>query len=149
RSSIKRRVKTAHSRPQTAHRPRAAATPCRPAPAIFSVFFHAVGGLAAPRARGHGVCFPRRRPQHPCSCGPKTRWKCVMTAVTKPLFSLTAADLMTAPLVTVSEEMSLRGAAHRLAQAAVTGAPVVNGNGRCVGVLSATDFVHWVDRGPD
>src|SRR5262249_57062213 len=87
--------------------------------------------------------------QHPCSCGPKTRWKCVMTAVTKPLFSLTAADLMTAPLVTVSEEMSLRGAAHRLAQAAVTGAPVVNGNGRCVGVLSATDFVHWVDRGPD
>src|SRR5262249_29165895 len=57
--------------------------------------------------------------------------------------------LMTAPLVTVPEAMSLQGAAHRLAQAGVTGAPVINGDGRCVGVLSATDFVHWVDRGPD
>jgi predicted transcriptional regulator len=64
----------------------------------------------------------------------------------KSLFSLTAADLMSAPLMTIPEEMSLRGAAHRLAEAAVTGAPVVNGEGRCVGVLSTTDFVHWMDR---
>ena len=64
----------------------------------------------------------------------------------KTLFNLTAADLMSAPLVTIPEEMSLRGAAHRLVQAAVTGAPVVNGEGRCVGVLSTTDFVHWMDR---
>jgi predicted transcriptional regulator len=64
----------------------------------------------------------------------------------KALFSLTAADLMSAPLVTIPDEMSLRGAAHRLVQAAVTGAPVVNCEGRCVGVLSTTDFVHWMDR---
>jgi predicted transcriptional regulator len=64
----------------------------------------------------------------------------------KSLFSMTAADLMSAPLVTIPEEMSLRGAAHRLVQAAVTGAPVVNCEGHCVGVLSTTDFVHWMDR---
>jgi predicted transcriptional regulator len=69
-----------------------------------------------------------------------------MVSSPKSLFSLTAADLMSAPLVTIPEEMSLRGAAHRLVQAAVTGAPVVNCEGRCVGVLSTTDFVHWMDR---
>jgi len=65
----------------------------------------------------------------------------------KPFFNLTAADLMTASVVMVPEEMSLQGAAHLLARACVTGAPVVNREGRCVGVLSATDFVHWVDKG--
>jgi predicted transcriptional regulator len=69
-----------------------------------------------------------------------------MVSATKPLFSLTAADLMSASVVVVPEEMSLQGAAHRLAQASVTGAPVVDKQGRCVGVLSATDFVHWMDR---
>jgi predicted transcriptional regulator len=62
------------------------------------------------------------------------------------LFSLTAADLMSKALMTIPEDMSLRGAAHRLVQAAVTGAPVVNSEGHCVGVLSTTDFVHWMDR---
>jgi len=69
-----------------------------------------------------------------------------MIPETKPLFSLTAVDLMSASLVMVPEEMSLQGAAHLLAQAAVTGAPVVNSEGRCVGLLSATDFLHWMDR---
>ncbi len=69
-----------------------------------------------------------------------------MAAPTKSLFRLTAADLMSASLVLIPEEMSLKGAAHQLAQASVTGAPVVNHEGRCVGVLSATDFVHWMDR---
>jgi CBS domain-containing protein len=70
-----------------------------------------------------------------------------MVPVTKPLFSLTAADLMSGALVVVPEEMSLKGAAHLLAQASVTGAPVINAAGRCIGVLSATDFVHYLDRG--
>ena len=69
-----------------------------------------------------------------------------MFPTTKPLFNLTAADLMSATLVMVPEEMSLKGAAHLLAQAAVSGAPVVNKDGHCIGVLSATDFVHLVDR---
>jgi CBS domain-containing protein len=53
---------------------------------------------------------------------------------------------MTASLVMVPEEMSLQGAAHLLAQARVSGAPVVNHQGRCVGVLSATDFVQWAGK---
>jgi predicted transcriptional regulator len=69
-----------------------------------------------------------------------------MVSPTKPLLSLTAAELMSQTLVVIPEEMSLKGAAHLLAQAAVTGAPVVDRQGRCVGVLSSTDFVHWMDR---
>jgi CBS domain-containing protein len=69
-----------------------------------------------------------------------------MAPTTKPLFGLTAADLMSTELVLIPEDMSLKSAARRLANAAVTGAPVVNSDGRCVGVLSATDFLHWMDR---
>jgi len=69
-----------------------------------------------------------------------------MLAEPKPLFSLTAADLMSGSLVTVPETMSLKAAARQLTQAAVTGAPVVHTNGRCVGVISSTDFLHWMNR---
>ena len=65
----------------------------------------------------------------------------------KPLLSLTAADLMSRNLVLVPREMSLQGAAHLLSRAHVSGAPVVDDNGRCVGVLSTTDFLHWVENG--
>jgi CBS domain-containing protein len=64
----------------------------------------------------------------------------------KPLFSLTAADLMSRDLVMVPREMSLQGAARLLSRARVSGAPVVDGAGRCVGVLSTTDFLGWVDE---
>lgn len=69
-----------------------------------------------------------------------------MAPIPKPLLNLTASDLMSNSLVMVHEEMSLQGAAHLLTQTNVTGAPVVNGEGHCVGVLSATDFVHWIDK---
>ena len=45
-----------------------------------------------------------------------------MDSETEPLFSLTAADLMSTSLVMIPEEMSLKDAAHLLKQAAVTGA---------------------------
>jgi CBS domain-containing protein len=32
-----------------------------------------------------------------------------------------------------------------LSQAHVSGAPVVDSTGKCIGVLSATDFVHWAE----
>lgn len=69
-----------------------------------------------------------------------------MLATVKPLFALTAADLMSHPPVLVPRGMSLEGAAHMLRQAHITGAPVVDEDGRCVGVVSATDFVHLADR---
>lgn len=68
-----------------------------------------------------------------------------MLPTTKPFFALTAGDLMTHPLVMVPREMSLRTAAHLLSQSEVSGAPVIDENGRCVGVLSATDFMHWAE----
>jgi CBS domain-containing protein len=70
-----------------------------------------------------------------------------MSTLTKPLFELTATDLMSRQLVTVPRKMSLHGAAHRLAQAQVSGAPVIDEDGRCIGILSATDLVRWLDRG--
>lgn len=65
----------------------------------------------------------------------------------KPLLTLTAVDLMSRNLVLVPLNMSLQGAARLLSSAHVSGAPVVNDEGRCVGVLSATDFLHWVENG--
>jgi CBS-domain-containing membrane protein len=65
----------------------------------------------------------------------------------KSLLSLTAADLMSRDLVIVPQDMSLQGAARMLSRAHVSGAPVVDDKGRCVGVLSTTDFLHWVENG--
>jgi CBS domain-containing protein len=69
-----------------------------------------------------------------------------MAPALKSLLNLTATDLMSASVVMIPEEMSLQGAAHLLAQAHVTGVPVVNHEGRCVGVLSSTDVVRWVEK---
>jgi CBS domain-containing protein len=41
--------------------------------------------------------------------------------------------------------MSLPMAARLLSRANVSGAPVIDEDGRCVGVLSATDFIHWAE----
>ncbi len=67
--------------------------------------------------------------------------------LTKPMLELTAADLMSRDLITISQHLTLQGAAHRLAQSHVSGAPVIDEHGRCVGVLSATDLVRWLDGG--
>ena len=68
-----------------------------------------------------------------------------MSTLNKPLLAMTATDLMGRHLVLVPQEMSLRAAAHLLSQNQVSGAAVVDGNGCCIGVLSATDFVHWTE----
>ena len=65
----------------------------------------------------------------------------------RSILTLTAADLMSRDLVVIPREMSLRSAAHRLAQSRISGAPVVDGTGRCVGVLSSTDFLRCVEKG--
>ena len=69
-----------------------------------------------------------------------------MRTTCKPFLTLTAADLMSRDVVAIPQEMSLRAAAHVLAQSAISGAPVVDARGRCVGVLSATDFVRWIEE---
>jgi CBS-domain-containing membrane protein len=70
-----------------------------------------------------------------------------MTASKKSLISLTAEDLMSRHLVLLPRQMSLRAAAHLLSKSHVSGAPVVDGDNHCIGVLSATDFVHCVEKG--
>jgi predicted transcriptional regulator len=69
-----------------------------------------------------------------------------MATASKSLMALCAADIMSRNIVMVPREMSLQGAARMLTRANVTGAPVVDDQGRCIGVLSATDFMHSVEE---
>src|SRR5436190_21926771 len=87
---------------------------------------HEVSGMC------HG-CLSRTT-DYPCREVP-------MKTLTKPFARLTAADLMSRDVTTVPCHLSLRQAAHLLAQARVTGAPVIDALGACVGVISATDFI--------
>ena len=66
-----------------------------------------------------------------------------MTTTTKPFAELTAADVMSREVIAVPKHLSLRAAARLLAGSHISGAPVVDHTGRCVGVLSTTDFVEW------
>jgi CBS domain-containing protein len=68
-------------------------------------------------------------------------------AATRSLLALTAADLMTTPVVTILHDTSLREAARLLHGRHISGAPVVDEEGRCLGVLSSTDFVTWASEG--
>jgi CBS domain-containing protein len=70
-----------------------------------------------------------------------------MIAAKPDLLHLLAADLMSRNVVVIPQEMSLRAAARLLSRAQVSGAPVVDSDGRCVGVLSTTDFMRWTERG--
>jgi len=70
----------------------------------------------------------------------------MMTTQT-PLLAMTAADLMKRPVVCIPQEMSLRAAAHVLKREQISGAPVVDAAGACIGVLSATDFLRWAEHG--
>lgn len=70
-----------------------------------------------------------------------------MVTAPHPLLTRTAGDLMSRPVVLIPKEMSLPGAARLLAQAQVSGGPVVDAEGRCIGVLSTTDFLHLVEKG--
>jgi len=66
-----------------------------------------------------------------------------MIPIRKSLFDLTARDLMTPTVLTLPEEMRLPAAARLLSRQQVSGAPVADREGHCVGVLSTTDFMHW------
>lgn len=61
------------------------------------------------------------------------------TSVPKPRSELTAADVMTPTVVSVRAGATVREAARRLAEARVSGAPVVDADGWVIGVFSLTD----------
>jgi CBS domain-containing protein len=72
-----------------------------------------------------------------------------MNPRTKPLRDLTAGDLMTRDVVRLSHDLPLREAIRLLLQNQVGGAPVVDAEGRCVGVFSATDVLRLGLNRPD
>jgi CBS domain-containing protein len=70
-----------------------------------------------------------------------------MVLTVTPLPALTAQDVMSREVVTIPRQMSLGDAARLLRSASVSAAPVVDEQGRCVGVLSAADFLRWAEDG--
>ena len=70
-----------------------------------------------------------------------------MAATTRPSSALTASDLMSRDVVTISQDMPLRAAAELFYRRQVGEAAVVDADGRCVGMLSAADLLRWVLHG--
>ena len=64
-----------------------------------------------------------------------------MNSAIERLLSLRAQDVMRRDVVTISSNQSMPRAAHTFLQSNITGAPVVDELGHCVGVLSSVDFV--------
>jgi CBS-domain-containing membrane protein len=64
-----------------------------------------------------------------------------MLAIAKPFLALVAKDLMSDVMTTIPRDMGMQAAARWLSQIHISGAPVVDDQGRCVGVLSSSDFV--------
>ena len=71
-----------------------------------------------------------------------------MIATFNSIAEVRAGDLMRLEVVAVSQTMTLREAAERMSEAHVSGAPVVDSEGRCVGVLSASDFMRYIVSNP-
>src|SRR5690242_5495541 len=72
-----------------------------------------------------------------------------MRAKSTPLQALTADELMTRDVVRLAEDMPLQEAARLMLKNQISGAPVVDRGGRCVGILSATDFLRLAERRTD
>ncbi len=68
-----------------------------------------------------------------------------MLALRKALTTMTAADVMSHDVVMIPRQMSLRAVARLFSRSQISGAPVVDEMHRCVGVLSASDFVRWTE----
>lgn len=64
-----------------------------------------------------------------------------MLVMAKPFRALTAKDLMNDEVIRIPRDMGMQAAARCLGQMHVSGAPVVDEQGRCVGVLSSGDFI--------
>ncbi len=58
--------------------------------------------------------------------------------------SLCARDVMTPVVVTVTDEMSTNDLVRRLVEQEISGAPVVDGQGHLVGVVSMTDVLRSI-----
>lgn len=66
-----------------------------------------------------------------------------MPATLRSLTSLRAGDVMSRDVVSVSHETALREAGRLLMLHQISGLPVVEPGGTCVGVLSTSDLLRW------
>ncbi len=66
-----------------------------------------------------------------------------MVATPRSLAEWTAGDLMSRDVISVSCETPLREAGRLLLLHQISGLPVVEPGGTCVGILSATDLLRW------
>ena len=64
-----------------------------------------------------------------------------MNSAIERIVGLRVKDIMNENVLTVADSDEMQSAAKKIFDAEVTGAPVVNAMGECVGVLSASDFV--------
>jgi len=71
-----------------------------------------------------------------------------MNSAIERLLGLHVRDVMATDVVTVSANSTLSEAANILRDHSVTGVPVVDFQGHCVGILSATDFMLTQSQGP-
>ncbi len=58
----------------------------------------------------------------------------------------TVAEVMTSPAVTIPESTSLEDVAHRLIQQRIRRLPVVDANGKLLGIVSRHDVLLWASR---
>ena len=58
-----------------------------------------------------------------------------------------AIDVMTAPVVSISPEASVRDLAVLLSESRISGVPVVDGEGRVIGMASEGDLLHRAETG--
>ncbi len=65
-----------------------------------------------------------------------------MNTASQRLHSLNAADVMSRDVVVVTANSTMSEAADILCERQISGAPVVDEFGHCVGVLSGSDYVH-------
>jgi CBS domain-containing protein len=70
-----------------------------------------------------------------------------MRTLIKPLLALTASDLMTPDVLYLPQTMPLPEAIRLLLDNHVSGAPVVDDRGRCVGIFSAVDIARFAGQG--
>lgn len=70
-----------------------------------------------------------------------------MVLAVKNLLEFTAADVMTRDVICVPREMPMRDVGRMLIEQRISGAPVVDGEQRCIGVISSADFVALAQKG--
>ena len=66
-----------------------------------------------------------------------------MNSALERLLGLRVKDVMNGEVAALSEDLTMDEAAQLLVEQMVSGAPVVDKLGRCVGVLTATDFLRY------